>query len=141
MKQLGDWAKYVQMVCLFFKIVYLKCVCYMLVFVLVKRARRGIAEAQVTLGVMYSKGICVEQDKVKAFYWYHKAAVQGNSSARFIIGIKYALGDGVFQNYVEAIRWISEAAGQNHSQAQLALEVISFMKETGFKHWGGFTKD
>ena len=129
MKQLGEWLKYVQM----------KCVRYMLVNLLVKRAMRGIAEAQVTLGVMYSKGIGVEQDTHKAFYWYHKAAVQGNSSACFIIGIKYALGDGVIQNYGEAIRWICESAGQNHPQAQLALEVISFMKAMKFKRGDGST--
>ena len=53
-------------------------------------ALSGDKEAQFNLGEMYDKGEGVEVDKVKAFEWYQKAAVQGYSKAQFNVGVTRA---------------------------------------------------
>jgi len=53
-------------------------------------AERGDAEAQFTLGLMYSNGIGIAQNFPKATKWYRKAAKQGHEGAE--IAFKYLEG-------------------------------------------------
>lgn len=81
-------------------------------------AERGNPRAQNDIGVMYSLGTGVEQDKELAMVWFRKAAAQGYALAQANIADSYYNGDGVPQNYGEAARWYRLAAlsGDNESQ-------------------------
>ena len=53
----------------------------------IKASDMGNAEAMNDLGVMYSEGIGVTQDYLKAFEWYNKAAQLGLPVAQASLGI------------------------------------------------------
>ena len=72
-------------------------------------ADQGIPEAEFYLGVMYARGIGVEQDISEAMRLYQLAAAQGNAQAQFRLGVRYAQGWGVQQNMAEASRWLQMA--------------------------------
>jgi len=48
-------------------------------------AEQGVAEAQFNLGIMYSHGEGVAQDKKQATAWYRKAAAQGDPNAQALL--------------------------------------------------------
>jgi TPR repeat protein len=62
----------------------------------------GIAET-------YSRGLCVQEDQVKASRWYLTAALRGFSRGRAEIGIRYAYGKGVEPNAYKSYVWLSIA--------------------------------
>ena len=75
-------------------------------------AERGLAKAQFSLGIVYSKGHGVPQDYAKAVKWYRRAAEQGYASAQTNLGFMYGKGHGLPQNYVLAHMWYNLAALQ-----------------------------
>lgn len=104
-------------------------------------AEKGIAKAQYTLGVMYTRGLGVPQDQKEAIKWYRLAAKQGYqvkiniynlarnnipaakkillrdaengiAEAWFFVAPMYANGQGVPQDYKEAVKWYRLAAEQ-----------------------------
>jgi hypothetical protein len=85
------------------------------------RAEQGDAEAQLSLGVAYSLGVCVSEDYTEAARWYRLAAEQGHSRAQWLLGAMYASGDGVREDDAEAMRWYRLAAEQGFPQAQYNL--------------------
>ena len=90
-----------------------------------ERARKGNAEAQYQLGVIYERGDSQEQNFYKAIRWHRKAAKQGHADAQAHLGELLATGQGVEQaNYVEATRWMEKAADQGQGMAQLFLATI-----------------
>ena len=62
---------------------------------LTKRAERGEAKAQLSLGTIYYNGEGVTKDVAKAVDWYQKAAEQGNADAQSNLGSMYDEGEGV----------------------------------------------
>ena len=82
------------------------------------KAEQGIAEAQVSLGVMYANGHGVHQDYEEAVKWFRKAAEQGDGPGERSLGQAYADGDGVPQDYEEAFKWFREAAEQGDARGQ-----------------------
>ena len=50
-------------------------------------AEKGEADAQSTLGLMYSKGQGVAQNYAEALKWYRRAADQGLALAQFNLGV------------------------------------------------------
>jgi TPR repeat protein len=58
------------------------------------QAQQGDAEAQVTLGEIYEKGLGGIADPKLAAQWYLKAAEQGNSRAKVNLGYLYEKGLG-----------------------------------------------
>ena len=60
-----------------------------------KAAEQGDVEAQISLGIMYTKGKGVPVDIAQTVYWFRKAAEQGDAKAQFSLGVMYALGEGV----------------------------------------------
>ena len=75
-----------------------------------ERARKGNAEAQYQLGVIYERGDDQEQNFYKAVRWHRKAAKQGHAKAQAHLGELLATGQGVGEvNYVEAIKWMKMA--------------------------------
>ncbi len=81
-------------------------------------AEQGHASAQVSLGVMYNKGLGVPQDYQEAARWYRLAGDQGNAYAQNNLGYMYNHGQGVPQDYQEALRWYRLAGDQGNAYAQ-----------------------
>ena len=84
-------------------------------------AEQGDAEAQVSLGTMYSQGIGMPEDDREAAKWYRKAAEQGMALAQASLGLMYAQGDGVPEDDREAAKWYRKAAEQGMAGAQSSL--------------------
>ncbi|MDD5760205.1 MAG: tetratricopeptide repeat protein [Desulfobulbaceae bacterium] len=84
-------------------------------------AEQGKADAQITLGKMYSDGNGVPQDDVLAFSWYQKAAEQGDLRGECNVGQSYAEGKGVTKDYAQAVAWYRKAAEQGDAESQYRL--------------------
>src|SRR4051794_33594200 len=63
---------------------------------------QGESNAEFYLGVMYARGLGVQQDLTEAVRLYQLAAAQGNAQAQFRLGFRYSQGWGVQKNYIEA---------------------------------------
>jgi len=91
-------------------------------------AYQGYADAQYTLGWMYTQGEGLAQDFIQARYWFAKAAHQGHRQAQYQLGCLYLEGQGVVADPLKASHWYVQAALQGHEQArkaqiQLALKA------------------
>ncbi len=89
-------------------------------------AEQGDAEAQNSLGYMYSHGEGVTQDHAEAAKWYRKAAEQGLALAQYNLGLAYDNGQGIPQDYAEAVKWFRRAAEQGLALAQYNLGVMYY---------------
>ena len=89
-----------------------------------KAADQGNADAQVNLGVMYSKGHDVTQNHAEALKWYRKAAEQGSAMAQYNMGVVYNSGLGVGKDYTQAVHWYRKAAEQGFIDAEYELGVM-----------------
>jgi hypothetical protein len=87
-------------------------------------AKRGDADAQFHLGVMYESGQGVLRNDAEAVKWYRKAAEQDDAVAQFNLGIMYARGEGVSPNHAEAALWYRLAADQGLGGAQFNLGMM-----------------
>jgi len=88
-----------------------------------KLAKKNNAQAQLSLGVMYSLGQGVTQSYEIAAKWFKKSAKSGNILAQNILGEMYDLGTGVPQDYKIAAKWYRLAAehGDKHGQYNLGI--------------------
>lgn len=84
-------------------------------------AAQGDIQAQSGLGLLYEKGLGVQQDFSEAVKWYQLAADQGFVSAQVNLGFMYAIGEEIPQDFKESIRWFLMAARQGHTNAQYML--------------------
>ena len=75
-------------------------------------AEQGDAEAQSTLGLIYSGGEGVPQDYVEALRWLRLAAEQGDVRAQFSLGFMFSEGEGVPQDEAEGVRWYRSSRGR-----------------------------
>jgi uncharacterized protein len=80
-----------------------------------KAAKRGIAVAQFSLGVMnYPIGDPTFDERKgnlsEALIWYRRAADKGDVDSEVALGLAYASGIGVPQDYLEAHKWFNVAA-------------------------------
>ena len=89
-----------------------------------RRADQGDADAQFTLGTIYSVGqimfangvrVGPENDAAEAAKWYRMAAEQGNATAQARLGVMHTRGEGVPENDAEAVKWYRLAAEQGHA--------------------------
>jgi len=103
-------------------------------------ADKGIAEAQINLGMMFESGQGVPQDFNEAIRWYRLAADQKLIKAQeklnlllkkaaepqinLSLGIMFESGQGVPQDFNEAIRWYRLAADQGLIKAQKKLNFL-----------------
>jgi hypothetical protein len=74
-------------------------------------AQKGDAEAQVTVGEIYERGLGTEPNYEAAAIWYQKAAEQGNSRGLFNLGTLYETGRGVETDRLKALNLYREAWG------------------------------
>ena len=94
------------------------------------RAEKGEAAAQYNLGVLYDRGLGVEQDYEKAREWYRKAADQRYGRAEHNLGIMYESGKGVAKNTAKAAHWFRRGADDGQAASQNNLGVL-YMKGDG----------
>jgi TPR repeat protein len=88
-------------------------------------ALRGDKVAQFHTGVIYERGIGMEQNQTQAAQWYEKAANQGYVDAQYNLSLMYASGRGVKKNDAQAMMWLSLAAKQGDKEAKkLLLDYI-----------------
>ena len=90
-----------------------------------KAANQGHAEAQCSLGYMFSKGIGVKQNYIKAAEWYEKAANQGHAKGLFNLGTIYYNGRGVPKNLEKAIMLFTSAAKKGDMDAKTILTKLN----------------
>lgn len=87
-------------------------------------AKKGHADAQHLLGLMYYMGRGVQRDYKQALQWHRKAAMQGKADAQYVVGAMYYTGNAVPQDHKTAISWFRKAAEQGHAEAQHALGLM-----------------
>jgi TPR repeat protein len=87
-----------------------------------KKAEKGDAKMQYTLGLMYVNGMGVIKDYEEAVKWFRLAADQGQVSAQDYLGTMYREGTGVPKDLVQAHAWfnIANAAGEQDAMKNLA---------------------
>jgi TPR repeat protein len=73
---------------------------------------KGLADAQLWLGVMYEAGQGIPQNYSEAAKWYRKSADQGDPDAQWSLSIMYDKGWGVVQDYVAAHMWANLSASK-----------------------------
>ena len=92
---------------------------------LVFLARRGLAEAQFRLGVMYLAGDeGFRRDSSESARWFQRAAEQDHVDAQFHLAEAYYHGVGVDRDREEAANWFHAAAGLGHDHAALRLGMM-----------------
>ena len=69
-------------------------------------AREGKAWAQNEVGLMYSLGEGVKQDRRKAVYWLKKSAQQNFPLGACSLGMHYGYGWGVRRNFTIMLKWV-----------------------------------
>jgi TPR repeat protein len=67
----------------------------------------------------------VDQDPVKAYEWYRRAAEGGLAEARFNVGICLLHGLGVKEDSKAAVEWLQKAADQGFQPAVKALADLN----------------
>ena len=87
-------------------------------------AGSGHVKAQVNIGMLYEKGIGVEQSDAIAVRYYTRASDQGDAKALFNLGMCYKNGQGVAQNDEEAVRLFKQSASKGNTNAKFVLGVI-----------------
>lgn len=75
-------------------------------------AKRGDANAQSNLGVMYENGRGVVADYAEAVKWYRKSAEQGSVFGQSNLAFMYLSGRGVPEDAAVAVSWYRKAAEQ-----------------------------
>ncbi|MDD2782417.1 tetratricopeptide repeat protein [Sulfuricurvum sp.] len=95
-------------------------------------ALRGDKEAQFLVGVIYERGMAVDQNLSAAAQWFEKSAAQGHVDAQYNIGLMYAIGKGVTENHLMADKWLRRAAEQGDGDAEKLLSKLQIdpLKET-----------
>jgi hypothetical protein len=88
-------------------------------------ARKGTAEAQFYMGVMYEKGLGVPQDYAEAIRWSRKAAERGVKEAQYNVGLIYFRGLGIAPDYVQAHFWWNLSAARGYKAASESRNAIA----------------
>jgi uncharacterized protein len=82
-------------------------------------ADQGNADAQVTIGVMHSRGECVAKDQRESHRWGMLAAKQGHPHAMSNVGLDFWKGHGVAQDNVRALMWFTLAEELGDGDARI----------------------
>lgn len=93
---------------------------------LTKAAKKGSAEAQRNLAVIYAHGETVIQDNIQTMYWDEQAANQGLAESQHDLAAMLLYGDNGASDVSKAIFWYQKSAEKNHNvpYAQWAAEAL-----------------
>ena len=89
-------------------------------------ARRGDAQAQHRLGLIYREGQGVAADDIEAARWLRKAAAKELEASRILLGQMYLLGEGRPEDDPEAVMRLLQA-GENGSTDTLYRIAVHYM--------------
>lgn len=87
-------------------------------------AEKDNADAQYNIGIMYMKGIGVEQNDKQALIWFKRASALDNTDAMYNLGVLYMQGRGVIRSPKDASYWWQQAATRGNPYAQYNLGVL-----------------
>ena len=87
-----------------------------------EKAKSGSPEAALLLGMLFDRGLGVEQNERDAVYWYQKA--ETNPVSAFILGTYYAEGHEVSQDKEKAAVLLKQASAAGFSYADLNLAIL-----------------
>ncbi|MET5400322.1 J domain-containing protein [Klebsiella oxytoca] len=87
----------------------------------IKAAELKHAVSRYNLGLLYELGEDVEQDAIRAFFWYACAAKQGDADAQYALGLCYRNGSGTVQDDQQALVWLQKSAEQGKAIARYEL--------------------
>ena len=100
----------------------------------IRKAEQGFAEAQSVLGLMYTLGLGVPQDKQEAVKWYKRSAEQGFAHGQFSLGVMYYFAEGVPKDDVLSYKWFNLSAAQgNKNSAELRNVLATKMTPSQIK--------
>ena len=88
------------------------------------KAYAGDPEEQYRLGVMYSMGIGVQKDPVRALKWLSGAGLAGHAPSAYLAALMYTEGRGTDVDHGKAVKWYRMAAEKDFAPAQAALGRI-----------------
>ena len=92
-----------------------------------KAAEQGLIEACRSLGLSYSLGKGVKQDRKESIKWFCKAAEQGDAKAQCYLGSTYGFGrDDVESNMKKAVEWYRKAAEQGYL---VSIDDLKFIEK------------
>lgn len=89
-----------------------------------RAALLGCAEAQFSVGFMFTRGIGVPENPARAAAWYAKAAAAGRPNAQNNLALLYLSGTGVRRDRRRALQLLRQAAAQGHETAVHNLAVL-----------------
>ena len=94
---------------------------------LTKKALNGDSDAQFVLANVYCYATAdgVIRDRIKAFEWAEKAAIQGHTQALFFVGDALLWGKGVASNRAKAVKMLDKAALQGCPSAYHTIKNIN----------------
>lgn len=92
--------------------------------ILNQAAKQGSLDARRAIGLVYLKGVGIQQDLKTAANWLGLAAEGGDAEAQFHLGSLYQCGMGVEFSLEKAKRLLQRAATQGHKEAQVLLNEI-----------------
>ena len=107
--------------------------------VLIPLAEQGDVDAQLTLGIMYAKGLGVLENDRTAVKWYTLAAEQGHADAQYSLAVMFRDGKGVLENNKTAYSWAKLAAAQDHGDAQGLLGGLAVEDEDYLHAYKGYS--
>ncbi|MFT5299906.1 MAG: TPR repeat protein [Mariniblastus sp.] len=80
-------------------------------------SKKGHADSQFNLALMYEQGLGVGKDEQEAVAWYGQSAAQGNAAAQFNLGVLYENGRGTKVDFAKANEWYRQASTQGDALA------------------------
>lgn len=89
-----------------------------------RKVEAGDAEAMNNIGILYNKGLGVEEDEATAAAWYRRSAVLGFATGQFNLANLLYSGNGVTRDMEQAAAWYHEAAKRGHTGAQYFLGLM-----------------
>jgi TPR repeat protein len=104
-----------------------------------KGAVRGVSMCQWMLADCYKKGIGVEKNEKKAFFWIKEAAETNNPFAIDELSTYYHNGIGTEKDLTKAVEYLTLAADQNIANAQYRLGILYYTGD-GVKQDQGYTE-
>ncbi len=87
-----------------------------------EKARKGNADAQYQLGILYLAGKGTLQDFSEASKWFILAAEQNHPLAQYELGLLYQVGQGVEMDNEKSYMWFNLAAAAGIEQAIVARD-------------------
>jgi uncharacterized protein len=104
---------------------------------LLKSAKKGNVQAQVSLAASLATGENCDQDLKAAYYWYKKAASCGSGDAIYNLALMTLFGEGVKKNQDKAVKLLLKAIENDSADACMFLgEAYEFSKlnfETNYR--------